>query len=261
VKNFVKTWREYQGEDIIKSVTYQQGRQIIDKIRYEGIPHKIENNGIAIVLGNGTTRSNLTVENYYLNNGGLRNKYKAHVYGCNAVFREGPVHHLVVNNYHLLQEALTNKFFNTAKIYTHHSFWLKANDPEHVNLVPQKMISDAGTMALYLSCFHGNKTVYLAGFDADVMPNQNIYSGTDQYPADGVIDSNKIVRAQYDIMNIYKDVEFFRVVKRLGLSNQSIWSSLKNFNEVTFDQFTEVADIGLITYEHGYQQTRGPRKY
>lgn len=261
MNNFVKFWRDYRGEDIVKSVTYENGQQVIDKIRYHNLPFTVEHNGIAIVLGNGPSRNKLTVSDYANNNGGLRNKYKATVYGCNAVYRDGDVNHLIINNWNLLQSALSAKVYNRSKIYTHHSYWLKANDPEHVNLVPQKIIADTGTMALYLACFQGHKTVYFTGFDADNHPTDNIYEGTDEYASQQSVDADKIIASQFEIMNIYKDVEFIRVVPRQGMSARTSWTKLKNFSEIDFVKFIDLADIGLVVYENGYQQTRGPRRY
>ena len=250
IANFVKTWKEYQGEEIIKSVNYVDGQQVLDKVVYPKISYPIKTKGYAIVLGNGVSRSMLTVDQYYNSNGGLRNKYKAETYGCNAIYRDGLVDHLVINNYNMLQDAIDQKLYNRIGIYTHYSYCLKIGNMNKVRLIPQRLIADSGTMALYLACFHGNHTVWMVGFDHLPGKDTNVYEGTEHY-ADTHTEEEcrKWVEAQDQIMKMYPEVSFIRVTKSPGKNRNNIWLSNGNYTEITNDEFIKAADIGLVTIE------------
>ncbi len=242
-----KTWRDYTGEDLIRGIDYVNGEKVQDIEHYPKLPYDVKTKGYAIVLGNGVTRTRLSVEEYYQNNGGLRNKYKAETYGCNAIYRDGDVDHLIINNKPMLDQAVKKKIYNRMAVYTHYSHWLRTESTK-VRLIPQRVIGDAGTLALYMACFHGNHTVWMVGFDHYDGPGSNVYEGTEFYANEHTIDEcRKWITAQKDLMQYYSEVNFIRVTDSANRNRKHEWQELSNYKEINFKQFIQSADIGLIT--------------
>lgn len=244
----IKTHKSYVGEEVIKSITYQNGEQIKDTVVAK-FDYSITNRGYAIVLGNGSSRLKLTLDDYMSNNGGLRNKNKAEVYGCNAVYRNGDVNHLVITNKDLLDQAIQQRVYNRMPIYSTYNNWIRYADNNKVRIIPQKVLGDAGTLAMYLACFHGSHNVYLVGFDGLFAPN--VYKNTEFYSATDHKEEewNKWLSAQKNIMEIYSNVNFIHVVPGLNYAKNSPWSTLKNLQRMTYNDFINSADIGkIVTY-------------
>jgi len=247
MNNFIKTWRDYAGEDLVLGVNYVGGERVLDTERYEGLLYNVTTKGYAIVLGNGTSRTKLSVEQYYLNNGGLRNKFKAETYGCNAVYRDGDVDHLIVTNKTILDKAIKARVYNRMGLYTTYPNWLRT-ESKKLRLVTQKYLADAGTLAIYMACFHGNHTVYLVGFDHTEGNKTNVYEGTECYQSmHGPEECQKWVAAQLQLMKRYPEVNFIRVVAKPNAIRKHPWLELSNYREIDFNSFIELADIGKIT--------------
>jgi hypothetical protein len=247
MNNFVKTWRDYKGEDLVLGVDYVNGERVMDIEKYESLPYEVRTKGYAIVLGNGASRSKLTVEEYYLNNGGLRNKFKAETYGCNALYKDGDVDHLIVTNKSLLDKAIKSRIYNRMALYTTYPNWLRT-EAKKLRLVPQKYLADAGTLALYMACFHGNHTVYMIGFDHTEGVKTNVYEGTEFYQSHhSPEECQKWVSAQLKLMKQYPDVNFTRVVSKPYAMRKHPWLELSNYREIDFRSFIDLADIGKIT--------------
>ena len=119
-----------------------------------------------------------------------------------------------------------------------------------VRLIPQRFIFDTGTMALYLACFHGNHTVWMVGFDHMSGKNSNIYENTEYYaPTHTEDECQKWITAQDQVMKMYPEVSFIRVVKTPGKNRNNIWLSNSNYTEISENEFIKAADIGLVTIE------------
>jgi hypothetical protein len=247
MNEFIKTWRDYKGEDLILGVNYQNGERVLDTERYEGLPYEVATKGYAIVLGNGPSRTKLTVEEYYLNNGGIRNKYKAETYGCNAIYRDGDIDHLIVTNKALLDKAIKARVYNRMGLYTTYPNWLRT-EAKKLRVIPQKYLADAGTLAMYMACFHGNHTVYLVGFDHIEGPKSNVYEDTEFYQTQhSDTECQKWIKAQMLLMQKYPEVSFTRVVNNPYINRRHPWQQLPNYREIDFRSFIQLADIGKIS--------------
>lgn len=242
----IKTWKDYVGEELIQSITWKDGEQVKDIVNAK-FDYPVTSKGYAIVLGNGVNRKKFSLDDYMSNNGGIRNKFKAEVYGCNAVYREGNVDHLIINNKALLAQAIKQRVYNRMPIYTTYNNWLGYTDNKKARIIPQKVLGDAGTLALYLACFHGCHTVYLVGFDGLFAPN--VFKGTDFYPTTDHTEAewNKWEAAQKEVMEAYPDTNFIHVVPGLNYAKKSQWSSLRNLRRMTYQDFVNAADMGKIS--------------
>ncbi len=158
----------------------------------------------AVVLGNGESRKKL---NY-----SISNNYT--LYGCNAIYRDQVVDHLISVDVKMQHEIYTsgyaskyecwfndwtindaieadivkqlpyniheNERGNSDKCHiagTHNDLyitWLKRDRVHGINYQ-----ESAGTIAMKLAIEHGHKKLYLTGFDLD--KSKNIYTGTNGY--------------------------------------------------------------------------------
>lgn len=243
----IKTWKDYVGEELIKSVTYKDGEQIKETVPAK-FDYPITNKGYAIVLGNGSSRLKLTLDNYMSNAGGLRQRNRAEVYGCNAIYREGDVDHLIITNGGLVTQAVDQqRVYNRMPIYTTYNNWLRYCDNKKARVIPQKVLGDAGTLAMYLACFHGSHTVYMVGFDGLFAPN--VYKGTAFYSREDhtELEWQKWESSQKQIMETYSNVKFYHVVPGMNYAKKSSWKDLRNLQRITYKDFINAADIGKVT--------------
>jgi hypothetical protein len=127
---------------------------------------------IAFVLGNGTSRKSINLENL---------KSKGTVYGCNAIYREFEPDYLIAVDTKMILEI------NKAGFQHNHQVWTNKNKAyaqftgfNYFN--PSKGWS-SGPTALNLASDHNNNELYILGFDYVGLDDKvnNIYSGTPNY--------------------------------------------------------------------------------
>lgn len=169
-----------------------------------------------VVVGNGESRKNLDLSPII---------GKIPVIGCNAIYRDYNVDHLICCDKRMVVEALTNKFQNN--IYTRFKYYknykkilkhknvkklpdipytgeLKRDDPLHWG---------SGAYALLLAANLGYKKIHIIGFDFYGIDNKvnNIYKGTLNYSAPNVspVDPSFWIYQSKKILDHYPDQEFY----------------------------------------------------
>ena len=105
-------------------------------------------------------------------------------YGCNAMYRDMVLDHLVVIDPTMLDEISKDK-----KKYTDlYPVWTGYKNPKQwgtkVKNIPKTQRWNAGTSAAHLAVQHGHNIIFLIGHDLEPNPNgltNNIYKSTNNY--------------------------------------------------------------------------------
>ena len=129
----------------------------------------------AYVIGNGESRSIFPIEDL---------KDKGVVWGCNAIYRDMVLDHLVVIDPDMLNEIAKDK----NKYADHYPVWTGYRNPKQWGLkvrnIPKNKRWNAGTSAAHLAVQHGHTNIFLIGHDLEPCLNgltNNMYKSTDNY--------------------------------------------------------------------------------
>ena len=165
-----------------------------------------------LVIGNGESRKDLNIDAYE------RTKI-----GCNAVFRDSYVHHLICCDRRMVIEAQESKYKGT--LYTRRDWVDQFKNVEVVPELPYKGDTrpddpwhwGSGPFAVLLAsrlCYEFKQPVHLIGFDLESDTNtvNNLYKGTKNYakedsrpidPSYWIYQMNKVFEHSKDIQFIY----------------------------------------------------------
>ena len=164
-----------------------------------------------LVIGNGESRQGLNIHGYE------RTKI-----GCNAIYRDHYVHHLICCDRRMVIEAQENNYKGT--LYTRSDWVGQFKGVETVPLLPYEGDTrpddpwhwGSGPYAVLLAsrlCYEFKQPVHLIGFDVDMGDVvNNIYAGTKNYAEQGsrpidpsywIYQMNKVFEHSKDIQFIY----------------------------------------------------------
>ena len=164
-----------------------------------------------LVIGNGESRQGLNIDGYE------RTKI-----GCNAIYRDHYVHHLICCDRRMVIEAQENNYKGT--LYTRSDWVGQFKGVETVPLLPYEGDTrpddpwhwGSGPYAVLLAsrlCYEFKQPVHLIGFDVDMGDVvNNIYAGTKNYAEQGsrpidpsywIYQMNKVFEHSKDIQFIY----------------------------------------------------------
>jgi hypothetical protein len=159
----------YQGEEIIDSITIRQGKKYFDK---KWMPRTVFNDTKdkdAYIIGNGESRQGFDLTC-------LPND----TYGCNALYRDYDPNFLVVIDAPMYQEVIANDYPQKGIVYTNRSNMLKYQGASH--LIPHNQYLGAGGTAMHVAIHDGHKKLICLGFDCSLNgPNNNVYKDTNAY--------------------------------------------------------------------------------
>ena len=183
----------------------------------------------AIILGNGQTRNYPAIQHLLkVNTRKVAESYKL-VYACNlAIEDQDEYDYYIIKNRAFLANVPEHR---KNQIYLPYDIFLDYQNES--NLLPYISYFNAGAQAAYLACFDGHKKIFLFGFDGDygngfktVYDNQSIYG-------DGTTSVHYGDWADYlyRVMQIYRDVQFYRIQADAEAPPIS-WQSLPNFKNV-----------------------------
>jgi len=118
-------------------------------------------------------------------------------------------------------------------------------------LYPHYKPNNVGTLAAWLACADGHKEVYLLGFDFYETGTENIYYK--QRSCYDVVAEAENCNAKWTIklvnlINLYDDVSFYRVVehKKTNIPDELLW--LNNFKQITYTEYVNLCSIGGIAH-------------
>lgn len=252
MQNIKKLYRNnYVGEEVVRDLVWLDGKW---NFAGEFVPNNIVNTQIsnkAVVLGNGPSRKKLYPLGDILpllkrHKGGLLGDGAVQTYGCNAIFRDFEPDFLIATGGDIVDEIVRTGYWFRHIVYSTHDAVL--NYPEKFYLIPQNPLWDAGATAAYMACFDGHKKVYLMGFDGHpgsaTVDDDNVYAGTAGYPGpDEPHTGHFFTQSMLNIMSVYDDVEFIRVMPTKNWHTPEQWKYLPNFRQIDFREFTFEVDL------------------
>jgi hypothetical protein len=232
----------YVGETVTTEMRHVGGRWDMST---EFVPNSVINNQIsnrAVVIGNGVSRTGFLLQPIAAHKGGVLASGALQTYGCNAVYRDMKPHFLVAGGSdEIIQELLDSGYCDTNIVYA--SSKTVMSYPGKFYLVPQDVQFNTGAVATYLACFDGHKTIYMLGFDTEHGEFEtNIYRGTNAYEAKSNT-SAYYVKSLAQIMNLYDDVDFVRVMPSVKAEMPEEWKYITNLRQITYRDFTLEVDL------------------
>lgn len=232
----------YVGENVTTEMRHSGGKW---DLTTEFVPNSVINNQIsnkAVVIGNGVSRNGFSLKPIELHKGGLLAGGALQSYGCNAVYRDMKPHFLVVGGSdEIIEEVLESGYCDSNIVYASSASVMAY--PGKFYLVPQDVQFNTGAVATYLACFDGHKQIYLLGFDAE--PGEfeaNLYRGTNAYQGKANT-SAYYVKSLAQIMNLYPDVDFVRVMPTTNAEMPEEWKYVTNLRQIDYRQFTIEVDL------------------
>jgi hypothetical protein len=192
-----------------------------------------------LILGNGESRKNVNLNNV--------NCIKI---GCNAIFRDYKVDHIVCVDKRMMDEALKLGVNIHSRLYTRSNWYDRYKGYLHVRQVPelpyegteradQPFQWGSGPYAVLLGAQLGKDEVKLLGFDLyskDKLVN-NIYKDTDNYSASNkrAVDPRYWVHQIGMVFKHYPNVQF-RIYQEPDWELPQAW----NYSNVTVDKISSL---------------------
>jgi len=173
---------------------------------------------IAFIWGNGESRKK--VDHMY--NGFLEDlRMIGEFYGCNAIYRDLRMDHLVLVDPEMLKEISTHP----SKYADKFPVWTGYRNPKQwgtkIKNIPRNRRWNAGTLATHLAVQHENNEIYLIGHDLESMANgltNNCYKSTDNYRKvfEDDITYDRFLQDWLEMLTECNGVNFYRVKSDSG---------------------------------------------
>lgn len=194
---------------------------------------------VAFVLGNGVSRKPIDPRV-------LRPFGK--IYGCNALYREFVPDHLIAVDTKMIKEITATGYHLKNKVWTNPNRYTR--EINNLNLFNPNLGWSSGPSALNLASEHGNKTIYILGFDYEGVGNKkelvnNVYAGTFNY-------KNINERATYfgnwtrqTSICIKKNpkIKYIRVIENSSSFVPDVLIGLPNLTHITVENFVKRFDL------------------
>lgn len=186
-------------------------------------------NNTAFVLGNGTSRLKLNLENL---------KKNAVVYACNAIYREFEPDHLIAVDTKMINEIVNSGY------HTLHSVWTNPNrsvkNIENINLFNPHKGWSSGPTALWLASEHDCNEIYIFGFDFHGIQGKlnNVYADTKNYKtaSQPATYFGNWLNQTYTVIKNNLQIQYFRVINADNYVPDKL-SNLSNLNHIRYEEF------------------------
>jgi len=239
----------YAGENIITQLNISGGDWTPQTEYVENNDTNNYTTNQAVAIGNGESRLTFDLTCIANHKGGLFAENKLQTYGCNALYRDFKPDFLVATGDAVINEIADSGYTTNSIVYTNAASVLQY--PGKFYLLPQNPHYDSGSLAAYMACFDGHKKVFMLGYDQyDENDNQlgrvnNVYKDTVGYLRHPEWqDSNFLSRSLLEVMRVYNDVEFVRVMPMETYWVPELLRPLANFRQINYRDFVIEADIG-----------------
>jgi hypothetical protein len=241
--------RDYEGEMLSENISWKQGKKSNNQI---WVPKTIVQDesdvGVAHVIGNGRSRKKFDLRLLHGQHGGANGAESVgQSYGCNSLYTEFDPTFLICMHVDLCRNLEKTDYCEENIVYSNPKNISRY--PGMFHLYPQIPSGFfAGPLALNLACADGHTDVYMLGFDFYEVNDTHIYpKSTNAYgplPESVTTLNSKIENQLTEIMTVYDDVNFFRVVQHKGLEIPENWKWLKNYNQIGYGEYVSLAQLG-----------------
>jgi hypothetical protein len=244
---------EYEGEMVSQNISWKQGKKANNQI---WIPKTIINDenevGTAHVIGNGASRKKFDLGLLHGQYGGFADLIPRSVgqsYGCNALYTEFNPTFLVSVNPDVTKKIAKSNYCEENIVYSNPTNMTRHPNLFHLFPLYPGPIS-AGALALLLACADGHTKIFMIGFDFYIDNDTHIYPQTDnaygKLPEDPTSINTQWENKLCEIMTLYNQVQFYRVVAHQGLAVPESWKWLSNVEQIGYQQYHGIAHLGSV---------------
>ena len=229
----IKEQRQVDKENDRQRKAIQKSIELRDQ---EELPRN-DTTDIAFVLGNGTSRKPILVENL--------SKY-GKVYGCNALYRSFSPDYLIAVDVKMILEI------NKAGYQHKHEVWTNPNKTfntiKNLNFFHPSKGWSSGPTALWLATKHRYKKIFILGFDFkgvnDGKSFNNIYADTNNYKksTDGATFFGNWMRQTRSVIQTNPQTEYVRVIQPDNYKPEEL-NTFDNFSTIFIEDFQKIFNI------------------
>ena len=197
----------------------------------------ISSNEIAFVIGNGTSRLPIDLEQL---------KSKGNVYACNAVYRNFRPDYLIAVDVKMVLEINKAGFQHSNQVWTNpNRSFQRIKNLNYFN--PSKGWS-SGPTALWLATQHQYKNIYILGFDfkgsKDGQRLNNVYADTSNYKksTDSATFCGNWMRQTINVIKENTDIEYKRVIAPDNYSPEEL-NKFNNLETIFIEDFQKIFNL------------------
>ena len=231
--NKIKEQRRVDKENDRRQKAIQNSIKLRDQ---EELPRN-NTTDIAFVLGNGTSRKPIPVEEL--------SKY-GKIYGCNALYRSFSPDYLIAVDVKMILEI------NKAGYQHKHEVWTNPNKTfnttKNLNFFNPSKGWSSGPTALWLATKHRYKKIFILGFDYkgvnDGKSFNNIYADTNNYKksTDGATFFGNWMRQTRSVIQTNPQTEYIRVIQPDNYKPEEL-NTFDNYNTIYVEDFKKMFNI------------------
>lgn len=203
----------------------------------EGKPLPIKDKHIGIVLGNGTSRESIQVEQ--LSPHGV-------IYGCNALYRSFKPDYLIAVDVKMILEINKYRYQAKGEVWTNpNKAYATMKDLNYFN--PSKGWS-SGPTALWFASQHNYEKIYILGFDFRGLEGgkrfNNIFADTGNYKrsADGATFFGNWMRQTKTVIKEHPNIQYVRVKLPDNYEPEEL-NIFENYSTITIDAFKKQLNL------------------
>lgn len=189
-----------------------------------------QQNKIAFVLGNGTSRLRLNLPE--LKNLGT-------VIGCNALYREFDPDYLVAVDTKMVNEIIAAGYHKDHQVWTNPNKGI--NSKKNINFFSPHRGWSSGPTALWFACNLGHKDVFFFGFDYQGIEGKfnNVYADTFNYKksTDSATYFGNWLNQTERTIKENRGINFFRVAEPGSFVPDKLKNNMPNLRHITFEEF------------------------
>ena len=199
----------------------------------------------AFVLGNGESRNGIKIANL---------QQHGKVYACNGVYRTERPDFLVAVDPKMILEIAEGDYMINNKVCSNFNAQYNKNQKilDHVQWFKPSLGWSSGPTALRMACDHGNKEIYILGFDYQGHQDgkrfklNNIFGDTRNYKrkTDEATFYGNWMNQTKRCLQDFKDVKFHRVIPKGWFQPKDIeWAG--NIDHPTTEEFLAKFDLQI----------------
>jgi hypothetical protein len=190
---------------------------------------KPQQNNIAFVLGNGTSRLRVKPKDL---------KQHGTIYGCNALYREFEPDFLIAVDVKMVNEIIASGYHNEHQVWTNPNKGI--NSKKNINYFSPHKGWSSGPTALWFSTKNSHKQIYILGFDYQGNNGKfnNVYADTFNYKksADTATFFGNWLSQTERTIKENPHVTFYRVIEKDFFIPDKLLG-IPNLQHITFEQF------------------------
>ena len=198
-------------------------------------PAKKTNNQIAFVLGNGTSRQPVDVEEI---------AKIGKIYGCNALYRTFAPDYLIAVDVKMILEIAKSGYQKK------HTVWTNPNKAyggiSNLNTFQPSKGWSSGPTALWLASQHRYEKIFILGFDYKGLGNKfnNLYADTVNYKKsqDSATFFGNWLRQTKNVVQDNPEIQYVRVIAPDNYQPDEL-NKFRNFSTITVEDFKKIYQL------------------